>query len=76
VAWQGVVAPAGVPRPIIDRLAGEIANLMSAAETRAKLDALALAPLTGSTPDNFAAYVRSEIERWAPIVKASGAALE
>ena len=76
VAWQGVVAPAGVPRPIVDRLAGEIAKLMSAAETRAKLNALALAPLTGSTPDNFAAYVRSEIERWAPLVKASGATLE
>jgi hypothetical protein len=41
-----------------------------------RLNALALEPLTGSTPDNFAAYVRSEIERWAPIVKASGAALE
>lgn len=76
VAWQGVVTAAGVPRPIIDRLAGEIVNLMSAPETRAKLNALALEPLTGSTPDNFAAYVRSEIERWAPIVTASGATLE
>jgi tripartite-type tricarboxylate transporter receptor subunit TctC len=76
VAWQGVVAPAGVPRPIIDRLAGEIAKLVSAAGTRAKLNALALEPLTGSTPDSFAAYVRSEIERWAPIVKASDATFE
>jgi tripartite-type tricarboxylate transporter receptor subunit TctC len=58
------------------RLAGEIANLVSAPETRSKLNALALEPLTGSTPDSFAAYVRSEIERWAPIVKASGATLE
>ncbi len=76
VAWQGVVAPAGVPRPIIDRLSGEIAALVSAPETRTKLNALALEPLTGSTPDTFAAYVKSEIERWAPIVKASGASLE
>jgi tripartite-type tricarboxylate transporter receptor subunit TctC len=76
VAWQSVVAPAGVPRSIIDRLAGEIAKLMSAAETRAKLNALALEPLTGSTPDSFAAYVRSEVERWMPIVRASGATLE
>jgi tripartite-type tricarboxylate transporter receptor subunit TctC len=76
VAWQGVVAPAGVPRTVIDRLAGEIAALVAAPETRAKLNALALEPLTGSTPDSFAAYVRSEIERWAPIVKASGATLE
>jgi tripartite-type tricarboxylate transporter receptor subunit TctC len=76
VAWQGVVAPAGVPRVIVDRLAGEIAKLMSAPETRTNLNALALEPLTGSTPDNFAAYLKSEIERWAPIVKASGASLE
>jgi tripartite-type tricarboxylate transporter receptor subunit TctC len=76
VAWQGVVAPAGVPRPIIDRLAREIAALVSAPETRTKLNALALEPLTGSTPDTFAAYVKSEVERWAPIVRASGASLE
>lgn len=76
VAWQGVVAPAGLPRTVIDRLAGEIAALVATPETRAKLNALALEPLTGSTPDSFAAYVRSEIERWAPIVKASGATLE
>jgi tripartite-type tricarboxylate transporter receptor subunit TctC len=76
VAWQGIVAPAGVPRVIVDRLAGEIAKLMSAPETRTNLNALALEPLTGSTPDNFAAYLKSEIERWVPIVKASGASLE
>ena len=76
VAWQGVVAPAGVPRPIVDRLAREIATLVSAPETRTKLNALALEPLSGSTPDTFAAYVKSEVERWAPIVKASGATVE
>ncbi|MDQ8732273.1 tripartite tricarboxylate transporter substrate binding protein [Bradyrhizobium sp. LHD-71] len=76
VAWQGVVAPAGVPRPIVDRLAGEIATLLAAPETRTKLNALTLEPLIGSTPDTFAKYVTSEIERWAPIVKASGASLE
>jgi tripartite-type tricarboxylate transporter receptor subunit TctC len=76
VAWQGVVAPAGVPRQIIDRLASEIAELVSASETRTKLNEVALEPLTGSTPDSFSAYVKSEIERWAPIVRMSGASLE
>ena len=76
VAWQGVVAPAGVPRQIVDRLAKEIATLVAAPETRTKLNALALEPLSGSTPDTFAAYVKSEVERWAPIVKASGARVE
>lgn len=76
VAWQGVVAPAGVPRPIVDRLAKQIGSFVSAPETRTKLVEIALEPLPGSTPDSFAAFVKSEVERWAQIVKASGAALE
>ena len=76
VAWQGLVAPAGVPRPIVDRLASQIGALVSAPETRAKLLAIALEPLPGSTPDSFAAFVKSEVERWAPIVMASGASVE
>jgi tripartite-type tricarboxylate transporter receptor subunit TctC len=76
VTWQGVVAPAGVPRPIVDQLAGEIAKLVSAPETRTRLGELTLAPLPESTPDSFAAFIKSEIERWEPIVKASGAVLD
>ena len=76
MAWQGVVAPAGVPRPIIDQLAAEIAKLVSAPDMRTRLVGIALEPLTGSTPDSFAAFVKSEADRWAPIVRASGAVLE
>jgi tripartite-type tricarboxylate transporter receptor subunit TctC len=76
VAWQGVVAPAGVPRPIVDQLAAEIAKLVADAPTRDKLTALSLEPSTGSTPDGFAAYVKTEVERWAVVVKASGAEAE
>jgi tripartite-type tricarboxylate transporter receptor subunit TctC len=73
VAWQGVVAPAGVPRPIVDQLAGQIASLVADPATRERLRALSLEPLTGSTPDSFAAYVTTEVERWAVVVKAAGA---
>ena len=73
VAWQGVVAPAGVPRPIVDQLAAQIASLVADPATRDKLRALSLEPLTESTPDSFAAYIRTEIDRWASVVKASGA---
>jgi tripartite-type tricarboxylate transporter receptor subunit TctC len=76
VAWQGVVAPSGVPRVIVDRLVGEIAKLVAAPDARAKLNQLGLEPLTGSTPDSFAAYIKTEIERWALIVKGAGASLE
>ena len=76
VAWQGVVAPAGLPRTIADRLAAQIAKLVADPATRDKLTTMALEPLTGSTPDSFATYVKTEVDRWADIVKNSGAELE
>src|SRR5215813_2239589 len=76
VAWQGVVAAAGTPKPIIDALAAQIAKLLSDPATQEKLTAISLEPLPPSTPDSFAAYVRAEVDRWAPIVKASGAEAE
>jgi tripartite-type tricarboxylate transporter receptor subunit TctC len=76
VAWQGVVAPAGTPRAVVDQLAGQINTLMADAATRQRLIALSLEPLPPSTPDSFAAYIRTEVDRWAPIVKASGAEAE
>jgi tripartite-type tricarboxylate transporter receptor subunit TctC len=73
VAWQGVVAAAGTPRPVVDELASQIRKLMADAATRDKLIALSLEPLPPSTPDTFAAYIKSEVDRWAVIVKNSGA---
>jgi tripartite-type tricarboxylate transporter receptor subunit TctC len=76
VAWQGVVGPAGMPRPIVDQLAAQIEKLVANSATRAKLTEIALEPLTGSTPDKFAAYIKTEVDRWAMIVKNSGVELE
>jgi tripartite-type tricarboxylate transporter receptor subunit TctC len=76
VAWQGVVAPAGVPRGIVDQLAAQIAKLVADPAIRDKLTALSLEPLTGSTPDSFAAYIKTEVDRWAVVVKNSGAEAE
>jgi tripartite-type tricarboxylate transporter receptor subunit TctC len=76
VAWQGVVAPAAVPRTIVDRLAAQIAKLVADPATRDRLTTIALEPLSGSTPDSFSAYIKTEVDRWADIVKNSGAELE
>jgi tripartite-type tricarboxylate transporter receptor subunit TctC len=76
VAWQGVVGPAGMPRPIVDRLAAQIGKLVADPGTHDKFKLMALDPLPPSTPDSFAAYVKSEVGRWATIVKNSGAELE
>jgi tripartite-type tricarboxylate transporter receptor subunit TctC len=76
VSWQGVVAPAGTSRPIVDRLAGEIGKLLADPTSHERFAAMALEPLPGSTPDSFANYIKSEVVRWAEIVKNSGAQLE
>ena len=76
VAWQGVVAPAGTPRAIIDQLAAQLGKLMADPATREKLAAMSLEPLPPSTPDSFAAYIKTEVNRWAVIVKNSGAEIE
>jgi tripartite-type tricarboxylate transporter receptor subunit TctC len=76
VAWQGVVAPAGLPRAIVDQLAAQIGRLVTDPAARDKLTTIALEPLPGSTPDSFAAYVKTEVDRWADIVKNSGAEIE
>jgi tripartite-type tricarboxylate transporter receptor subunit TctC len=76
VAWQGVVTSPGVPRQVIDQLAAQIEKMVTDPATQDKLKAITLEPLTGSTPDSFAAYVKAEVDRWAVIVKNSGAELE
>ena len=74
-AWQGIVAPAGTPRAIVDQLNGEIGKALASAEVRAKLAAQGTDPL-GSTPEAYAAYIRSELTRWSKIVKDTGAKAE
>jgi len=73
VAWQGVVAPAGTPRPVVDRLAAEIAKFVADPAARERFAAMAVEPLTGSTPDSFADFIKSEVDRWARIVRNAGA---
>ncbi|MFN0300537.1 MAG: tripartite tricarboxylate transporter substrate binding protein [Burkholderiales bacterium] len=74
-AWQGVVAPAGTPQAVIDRLNAEFNQAVQSADVRAKLANQGAEPL-GGTVAEYAAYLRSEITRFARIVKDAGAKLE
>jgi tripartite-type tricarboxylate transporter receptor subunit TctC len=70
-AWFGVFAPAGVPQPVVQRLNAEFVKALQQPDLRQRLASQGAEPLT-STPDEFAAYLRSEIEKWAKVVKAAG----
>ena len=74
-AWQGVIAPAGTPRPVVDKLNANIVQLLREPETIARLTGDGGQIIT-STPDQFASYIKSEIGRFAKIVKDSGAKVE
>jgi tripartite-type tricarboxylate transporter receptor subunit TctC len=71
VQWYGVLAPAGTPRPIIDRLHAETVKALQQRDVREKLSTDG-AEAVGNTPEQFAAYIKSETDKWAKVVKAAG----
>lgn len=70
--WQGIVAPAGAPRAILTKLNAQIVANLKTPELKAKLAAQGL-EVVGSTPGEFGAYIKAEADKWAKVVKASGA---
>lgn len=68
VSWLGILAPAKVPRPIVDRLNKEIVGMVHTAEFREWLKQNGSDPV-GSTPEAFAAFLKAEITKWAAIAK-------
>src|SRR5690349_10564694 len=71
-SWQGVFAPAGTPPDVVKRLNTEIVKIINMPDVRAKLEALGAEPV-GNSSDEFATIVKSEVAKWAKVVKESGA---
>jgi len=69
--WQGILAPAKTPAEIVNRLNAEVMKALASPEVREKLQAQG-AELLGSTPGEYAAYLKSELERWDKVIKSSG----
>jgi len=74
-SWFGVVARAGTPAPIIARLNREIVAALARPDLRERLAGLGADPVS-DTPEQFGAFIRSELATWAKVVKASGAHVE
>jgi tripartite-type tricarboxylate transporter receptor subunit TctC len=71
-SWFGLLGPAGMPREIAMKIQAEVVRVLKIPEIRDKLIQQGVDPV-GSTPDEFAAYIKSETEKWAKVVKMAGA---
>ena len=71
VTWNGYLAPAGTPKPVIDRLAQEVAKIVREPATAERLEAIGVDPV-GNTPSEFAEFLRGEAPMWRDAVNAAG----
>jgi tripartite-type tricarboxylate transporter receptor subunit TctC len=71
VQWYGLLAPAGTPRPIVDRLVAEIHKAMQSPDLKSRFQASGIDTAT-STPEQFTELIRSEIARYAKVIQAAG----
>lgn len=69
--WSGVVAPAGVPQPIVDKLNAAIDKVIASADFKARFIRLGEEP-AGGTPDQFGALIASDSKKWGEVIKRAG----
>jgi len=74
--WQSIVAPAGTPREVVTRLHAALGKVLSTADAREKLLAAGIEPATSGSPEDFAAFIRSQAETRAKVIKAVGLKLD
>jgi len=68
IGWFGLMAPAGTPRPVIDKIYSDTAKALDAPDVKSRLEVLGMAPV-GNSPAEFAKAISQETERWAKIVR-------
>ena len=73
-SWQMVVAPAGIPRPIVHKLNGELRAIVAEPDIQKDFTDRGLIPIVSPSPEELQDYVRSEIVRWGKVVEQAGAA--
>ena len=70
-SWFGISAPARTPRPVVDRLHGEIVRALNTPDLRERMQGMGADPV-GNTPEQYTAFVQNEIVKWGKVIKAAG----
>ncbi len=74
--WQSIVAPAGTPRDIVGKLHGSLTKVLTMPDVRDRLLKAGIEPATSKTPEEFAAFIRSQADTRAKVIKAVGLKLD
>jgi tripartite-type tricarboxylate transporter receptor subunit TctC len=74
--WNAILAPAGTPKPIVDKLNAAANKALADPQVIDSLVKAGVDPTPGSTPASTADFVKAELAKWAPIIKASGAQID
>ncbi len=74
--WNAILAPAGTPQPIVDRLSEAINTALADPAVFNRLKEVGIDPTPGTTPKQTAAFIKAELAKWAPIIQASGAQVD
>ena len=74
--WNAILAPAGTPKPIVDKLNDAINKALADPAVSSALEKAGINPTPGSTPETTADFIKAELAKWAPIIKASGAQVD
>jgi tripartite-type tricarboxylate transporter receptor subunit TctC len=70
-AWNGLIAPAGTPRPVLEKIHREVVEAIKSPELREKFAAQIMEPV-GNTPAEFKAQIDADLARWTPVIKQQG----
>jgi tripartite-type tricarboxylate transporter receptor subunit TctC len=73
IGWNGFLAPAATPKAVVSKINAEVARSLKQSEVPQRLAAVGYEPASENTPEQFAAYIKAEIQKWAKVVKESGA---
>jgi tripartite-type tricarboxylate transporter receptor subunit TctC len=72
-SWQGVLVPAGTPRPVIDKIHAAVLHAMSNQKVRERMTEAGVFPVTSKSPEEFKTYLDGEAAKWSKVVKETGA---
>jgi tripartite-type tricarboxylate transporter receptor subunit TctC len=75
ITWVGIFVPAGTPQAIVSKINADVNAFLALPDSRERLASLAFDPV-GGTPESFSAYLRTEVAKWAKVIRETGARIE